>query len=142
MRIFTFVGLVGVLSTCLFCQASEDPLTAQLEALHSKWFAAFDAGDWAAMDEMEMPNLVLILPNGEIIQKKTEPRTGKTPSNKGLTHSLENASIRHFGNAAILTGVLITRKDIGATREPTTIVFVKSVGVWKIASAHWSAIPK
>ena len=47
-----------------------------------------------------------------------------------------------FGNAAILTGVLITRKDIGATREPTTIVFVKSVGVWKIASAHWSAIPK
>ena len=142
MRTFTFIWLVGVLSTCLFCQSSEDTLSAQLEALHSKWFAAFDAGDWTAMNEMEMPNLVLILPNGEIIQKKTEPRTGKTPPNKGLSHSLENASIRQFGNAAILTGVLLARKDIGATREPTTIVFVKSVGVWKIASAHWSAIPK
>lgn len=142
MRIFAFAWLVVVLSTCLFCQASEDPFSARLEALHSKWFAAFDAGDWAVMDEMEMPNLVLILPNGEIIQKKTEPRTGKAPPNKGLTHSLENASIRQFGNAAILTGVLLTRKDIGATREPTTIVFVKSAGVWKIASAHWSAIPK
>lgn len=55
--------------------------------------------------------------------------------------SLENVSIRQFRDAAVLASVLVTRKGTAETREPTTVVFVMTAGVWKIASAHWSALP-
>lgn len=139
MRQILLIGIT--LSTCLLCHAFDEPLSAQLEALHGTWFAAFEAGDGAAMDQMEMPNLILVMPNGQIIQK-TEPRAGKQHADKGSTRSLESVSIRQFGNAAVLTGVLITRNGATETREPETVVFIKTAGVWKIASAHWSALPK
>jgi hypothetical protein len=129
-----------ILSICLFGRASKDSLAVQLQALHARWFAAYAEGDGAVMDGMEMPNLVLVMPDGYIIHK-TEARAGKQRADKGAMRSLETVSIRQFGDAAVLTGVLVTRRGTAETREPTTVVFVKVAGVWKIASAHWSALP-
>jgi hypothetical protein len=40
-------------------QSASDDLKAELQRLHDQWFTAFDKGDGATMDRMEVPNLVL-----------------------------------------------------------------------------------
>src|SRR5437764_13252447 len=52
------------------------PITFRTADLHAKWFKAFDIGDGATMDQMEMDNLVLVMPNGDI-WRKPGPRAGK-----------------------------------------------------------------
>src|SRR5215208_5539311 len=53
-------------------------LRNELEAIHGRWFHAFDAGDGAAMDAVEVDNLVLVMPDGSV-WKKSGPRAGKQP---------------------------------------------------------------
>lgn len=91
------------------------------------------------MDQLETPTLVLVMPNGEIWHKT--PRAGKQKAAHN-EHSLEDASVRQFGDTAILTGILVTRANSSATKQATTVVFVRSSGKWKIASAQWTAIAK
>jgi hypothetical protein len=53
-------------------------LQTEIERLHNQWFAAFDKGDGATMDRMEVPNLILINADGTgAIWQKPGPRAGK-----------------------------------------------------------------
>jgi ketosteroid isomerase-like protein len=136
MRSFT-VGLILLCSSLLV--ASDDALLDQLKAVHSQWIKAFDAGDGVAMDRIEMPNLVLVMPDG-VIWHKT-PRAGiQKPTH--MQHELESITVRPLGDTAILNGILVTRTEKGITKEASTVVFVRDAGVWKIASAQWTAITK
>src|SRR4030095_12711365 len=82
---------------------AKDEIDAELEALHTKWFAAYDRGDGASMNELEASNLVLILPDGTLF-KKSEARKAHTAT--GVTsRALSNLSIRRFGDTAIMTGI-------------------------------------
>jgi hypothetical protein len=51
-------------------------------------------------------------------------------------------SIRQFGSAAILTGILTTDWTEKPSRETaaTVVVFIQQAGKWKIASASWTSI--
>lgn len=133
--------LAGMLCLCSFltvARASDDDVAARIEALHARWFKAFDAGDGAAMDRIEMPDLMLVLPSGDI-WRKTARAGHQNPS--GATHDLESPVVRVYGDAAILTGFLITHSAAGVLREATTVVFVRSAGDWKVASAQWVHLP-
>jgi len=93
------------------------------------------------MDQMEMPNLALVMPDGAV-WKKTEPRakTMKTRT-PDTTRVLTDVTVRQFGDTALLTGTLIS-KDLKDPKQSdsdsTTVVFVKSGGQWKVASAQWT----
>ena len=52
--------VVATVMTSTFClaQNSSNDLQRELERLHNQWFNAFDKGDGATMDKMEMPNLI------------------------------------------------------------------------------------
>src|SRR5436853_6792192 len=76
MRSATLVLVTLLCSTSLMAQGTDANLRSELEALHAKWFKAFDIGDGATMDQMEMDNLVLVMPNGDI-WRKPGPRAGK-----------------------------------------------------------------
>ena len=65
---------------------STDALRADLEALHAKWFKAFDTGDGAAMEQMERSDLVLVMPNGTIHRKTTPRRPARFPRAKPDTN--------------------------------------------------------
>ena len=54
------LGVAGALA-----QTTSSGLSGELEALHAQWFKAFDAGDGAAMDQMEVDNLVLVMPTAD-----------------------------------------------------------------------------
>jgi hypothetical protein len=66
----------SLLSTALMAQGTDGKLRSELEALHAKWFEAFDSGDGVTMDQMEMDNLALVMPVG-FIWSKTEPKSGQ-----------------------------------------------------------------
>ncbi len=55
------IVLTLLCSTPLMAQGTDSNLRSELEALHAKWFKAFDSGDGATMDQMEMDNLTLVI---------------------------------------------------------------------------------
>ena len=135
------VTLIGSLAAT--AQTGNENLQSDLEALHAKWFKAYDAGDGATMDKMETDNLVLVMPNGMIWRKSgpREPWKGRT----GVQRTLGNVAVREFGEIAVLTGVITTtgtefKDDNG--QAATTVVFVRSGGAWKISSAQWTSVSK
>jgi hypothetical protein len=96
----------------------------ELERLHNQWFNAFDKGDGAAMDKMEIPNLILINADGKGgIWEKHGPRAGKQKPTGNSTR-LSNLQVRQFGNSAILTGVVTIKDGQESARSSTTVVWV------------------
>lgn len=137
----TILFLVSLLFSAPFVAQSTDvDLRYELETVHAKWFKAFDGGDGATMDQMEMDNLTLVLPGGEV-WSKTAPRDGKQPKLDPQTvRALSDVSVRRYGDTAILTGILTTKSASENSQDGTTVVFVQSSGKWKIASAQWTPV--
>jgi ketosteroid isomerase-like protein len=127
-------------SICLMAQDPAGELRKELEAVHARWFRAFDGGDGATMDELEMSNLILVMPDGTIFSK-SKPRAGNQ-SKRPTEHALTDVSVRRFGDAAVLTGLLNTTSANGQIKEATTVLFVQNDGRWKIASAQWTTSRK
>jgi ketosteroid isomerase-like protein len=138
------VILLALLSSVpLAAQDSDAGLRGELEALHAKWFKAFDWHDANTMNQIETNNLILVMPDGATIALQDRPRTGAAvKADPGIQRTLSNVSVRRFGNAAILTGTLTTKSLKENSQEATTVVFVESSGSWKIASAQWTSIKK
>ena len=127
-------------STSLMAQGTDAALRSELEAQHAKWFRAFDGGDGATMDQMEMDNLVLVMPIGTF-WAKTEARAGKQPKlDPQIERTLSDVSVRRFGDTAVLTGILTSKSAKENEQEATTVVFVHGSGQWKIASAQWTPV--
>lgn len=127
-------------STLLFAQSAAPDLQTRLQNLHAKWMKAYDNGDGVAMDQIEMDNLMLVMPTGEV-WAKTKPRGTSEPKLDPTTQrTLSDVSVRTFGDTAILTGTLTSKSATGTSREGTTVVFVRKSGQWKIASAQWSTV--
>jgi len=124
----------------LMAQGSDGKLRSELESLHAQWFKAFDSGDGATMDQMEMDNLTLVMPEGSI-WPKTEARAGVQKKHDAQAErTLSDVSVRRFGDTAILTGILTTKSAKDSSKEATMVVFVQSSGKWKIASAQWTPV--
>jgi hypothetical protein len=114
-------------------------LRAELVAIHDKWYRAFDVGDGATMDALEVDDLVLVMPDGSI-WAKPGPRAGKQPKRRVQPQrSLGDVTIRQFGDTAILTGILTSRTPGETDKAGTTVVFVRRGGRWLIASTQWTA---
>lgn len=127
----------------LTAQDSDAGLRGQLEALHARWFKAFDWHDTAAMNQMETKDLILIMPSGATIALQDRPRTGAAvKADPGIERTLSSVAVRRFGSTAILTGTLTTKSPKENSQEATTVVFVESSGSWKIASAQWTSVKK
>jgi hypothetical protein len=140
---FAALALLLVLSSVFgMAQDSPDGVTKELEAVHAKWFKAFDGGDGATMDQIELANISLVMPDGYIV-KKNAPRVGTQPKiGSQMERTLSDVSVRQMGRMAILTGILTSKSSKETTNEATTVVFVQTSGAWKIASAQWTTVAK
>jgi ketosteroid isomerase-like protein len=117
-------------------QTNTPDLNKTIERLHEQWFAAFDKGDGATMDRMEVPNLVLVFEDGTIWHKNG-PRTGTQEPTGATSRSLSKVQIRQFGDTAILTGLLTTKDQKTEETVPTTVVWLRRDNNWLVASAQW-----
>jgi hypothetical protein len=114
-------------------------LRAELVAIHDRWYRAFDVGDGATMDALEVDDLVLVMPDGSI-WAKPGPRAGKQPKRHVQPQrSLGDVTVRQFGDTAILTGMLTSRTPGETDKAGTTVIFVRRGGRWLIASTQWTA---
>jgi ketosteroid isomerase-like protein len=139
MRSVILILLTLLYSAPLMAQGADTTLRSELEALHTKWFKAFDSGDGATMDLMEMDKLVLVMPTGFIW--KTAPRAGEQKKHDSqIERTLSDVTVRRFGDTAILTGILATKSGKENSQGATTVVFLQSSGKWKIVSAQWSPV--
>ena len=131
---------VAVTLSCL-AQSGSNVLAAELVRLHNQWVTAFDKGDGTTMDRMEMPNLVLVNADGKgTIWQKPGPRAGKQKPT-GASRTLTDATVRQFGETAILTGIVTTRVTGSPDdKASTTVVWVRQSGKWLVASAQWSDV--
>jgi ketosteroid isomerase-like protein len=131
---------VTLICAPLHAQASDNTLRSELEALHAKWFHAFDTGDGATMDAMEVENLVLVMPNG-MVWPKDGARAGKQPKQNPVPQrTLTDVTVRQFGDVAILTGAVVSTTPTDKNRDATTVVFTRQSGQWRIASAQWTTV--
>jgi tetratricopeptide (TPR) repeat protein len=124
----------------MLAQGADPKLQAELIRLHTEWFAAFDKGDGATMDRLEVPNFQAVFPDGRVF-KKSKPRTGGQQPTGNTSRSLADVDVRQFADTAILTGTVTTEPSLyGAPdKAGTTVVFVREGGSWKIASAQWAS---
>ena len=139
MRIAWTIVLAALYSTTLMAQDTDAKLRSELQTMHTEWFKAFDGGDGATMDKMEVEKLILVMPTG-FIWTKSEPRADKQQKHSPTERTLSDVAVRQFGDTAILTGVLTSKSADDKSQEATTVVFVRSDGKWKIASAQWSPV--
>jgi hypothetical protein len=120
--------------------AQTDSTSAELQALHAKWFKAFDTGDGLEMDQMEVPNLVLVMPTG-MLWTKGGPRAGTQQKHDPIPQrTLADVTVRRFGETAVLTGTVTTTAGTEVDKAATTVVFVRSSGTWRVASAQWTPV--
>jgi len=138
----TPILLLALFCSTAFAQSPSTDLKSELQALHAKWMKSYDNGDGVTMDQIEMDNLVLVMPTGEL-WSKTKPRGADEPKLDPTTkRTLRDVSVRKFGDAAVLTGVLSSETKGEKAEEGTTVVFVRNSGQWKIASAQWTTLEK
>jgi hypothetical protein len=122
-------------------------LRNELEAIHGRWFQAFDHGDGAAMDALEVDNLVLVMPDGSV-WKKSGPRAGKQPKRDVVPQrSLNDVTVRQFGDTAILTGILrnktATDTDNSGAKSTCTDIGIPSLAlISRMASSNSGATRK
>ena len=134
------IFLIALSSIPVLAQGPDANLQSDLEALHAKWFKAFDGGDGATMDQIEVDKLVLVMPTG-LIWAKTKARAGEQLKRDPQSErALSAMAVRQFGDTAILTGILTTKSGKENSQEATTVVFVKTSGKWKIASSQWTPL--
>jgi hypothetical protein len=96
MRIAIVTLSILLCSAACIAQGADANLQRDLEALHAKWFTAFDGGDGATMDQVEMDTLKLVMPTGAI-WAKTEPRSGKQPKHDPRPErTLSDVSVRRL----------------------------------------------
>ena len=140
MRSATVILVTLLCSTVLMCQSTDSSLQSELASLHAKWFRAFDSGNGGTMDQMEMDKLVLVMPNGFMWTKLKARSSEKAQGHPGTERTLTDVSVRRFGDTAILTGILATKSPEESSKDATTVVFVRSSGQWKVASAQWTPV--
>lgn len=130
----------GSAQTVTADKETDASLRAELVGLHTKWFKAFDSGDGATMDQLEVSNLILVMPTGQIFTKTNTRASGRQTRQPGTERVLSDVSVRRFGETAILIGTLATRSVTANDNQRTTVVFVRDAGHWKIASAQWTEV--
>jgi hypothetical protein len=84
MKILILSVLTILCRAVTLAQDANSSLSPELQAMHAQWFKAFEAGDGATMDQTEVENLVVVMPNG-MAWPKPGPRAGKQPKRDPAT---------------------------------------------------------
>ena len=139
---FLTVIALSVTVSFSFGQAKSNGSNIQVEIqrLTQDWYTAFSKGDGAAMDQMEVPNLVLVNAGGTgDIWHKDGPRAGKEKTITAV-FTVGKSEVRQFGNTAILTGPVTSKDGDKLAEISETVVWIKTNNKWLVSSAQWTDI--
>ena len=125
------------------------PVEAQLRALQRKWLDAYAKHDAHAMALIEADDFTITFPDGSVRTKAKEIEAQESaasqPADQPLVFTTEEESIRVYGNAAVITGVLVSKggrqSPGGANKSRYTDVYVRRGGAWQVVASQLTAIP-
>jgi hypothetical protein len=121
-------------------KSEESNIQVEIQRLTQDWYTAFSQGDGAAMDQMEVPNLVLINPGWTSgVWHKDGPRAGKLKPMPAV-YTVGPSEVRQFGNTAVLTGSFKSTSKNGERSDELneTVVWIRVNDKWLVASAQWT----
>jgi hypothetical protein len=134
------IALMLSMSQGLIVQQTNDALGAELFEQYKAWFAALDRGDGAAMDAMEVDDLIVLAQNGALWEKHG-PRAGNQPVQPIVPdRTWSHGVLRRFQDTAILTGRITNKTPKQTWTVSTAAVFVMRGGKWLIASLQWTPV--
>ncbi|MEV6492366.1 nuclear transport factor 2 family protein [Actinoplanes sp. NPDC051633] len=117
--------------------------TERVLALAEHWADAELRGDTVALDELGSRDLVLVGPLGFVLDRAQWIDRYRQPDGLEM-QSLQwsDATVRHFGDTAIVIGVQTQQATYGARRSDgrfrVSLVFVREEQSWKLAGLHFS----
>lgn len=119
--------------------ARESALAAEIVAAEEARLAAFRAADRPAFEALVAEELVMVHSDGSVATRSDELANMRvaTPQNPLPTLHLEETRVRGYGDAAVLTGALVERRD-GRTllRLRFTNVWARRDGAWRLVSGQ------
>jgi len=139
---FLIVTALSVTVSFSFGQAKSNGsnMRVEIQRLTQDWYTAFSKGDGAAMDQMEVPNLVLINARGTgDIWHKDGPRAGKQEP-IATVYTVGQSEVRQFGNTAILTGSIARKEGDKSAEVSETVVWIRVNNKWLVSSAQWTDV--
>lgn len=140
MRLFMVLALGLFFGISGIAQNVDDSLRKQLETVHAKWLAAFEGADIATMNEIEIRNIVLVLPDGFVAKNFGPRKRGTLPAHPEMKDTLSTVSMRRFGDTAVLVEMATSQSPKETLRSAETVIFVFESDQWKIASAQWTDV--
>ncbi len=102
------------------------------------WSAAFYRGDGNTMESLEVADLVLVMPNGEI-WSKSEPRAETSEPQDVESHTKEYTNVRFQEGVALVTGRLIVVMGDRYTMAFTE-TWVRDGNQWRVTLAQWTGV--
>jgi ketosteroid isomerase-like protein len=119
--------------------ARDASLAAEIVAVEEARLAAFRAADRAAFERLVSADLVMIHSDGSVGTRADEIANMRvsTPENPLPTLHLEETRVRGYGDAAVLTGALVERREGRAVlRLRFTNVYARAGGGWRLVSGQ------
>lgn len=136
-----------VCASALFLSAQARPATEQagdeaaIRHLNEQVLKAYNTGDFATVERIEDPDFTVATDFGQITKAQQMERARQRkdlPSTVQLT--IENAQIRFFGDAALLTEIEKWGDPAQTAGFQTTSVWVKRGPDWKLVHLHYSQL--
>lgn len=130
----TALVLIAVLS-----QAAPSSVSAELQQFEQRLASTYKAGDCDAWGDMLAPEWSVIHIMGNVITKAEALRMCNAPRPAIDTITIDEVSVRSYGDAAVVTG-RTTARTAGPNPESVALrftdVFIRRDGRWLVAASQ------
>jgi ketosteroid isomerase-like protein len=117
---------------------------AELSRLEKVWNEAHVRGDADALDRLWAEDLTVTVPNMSVITKPTAVAMAKSGRIKFTRYETSEISIRVYGDAAVVTGVVERTRTLNNRdfddKWRFTKMYIRRAGRWQVVAWHASTI--
>lgn len=119
--------------------AAENPQQAVLAA-QRQWLDAYNRRDEKALAAIEADDFRVAFGDGKIQTKADQLTNIRKPLPAGAKYEIaaEATEVRIYGNAAVLTGIVVEKGGGFSQRSRYTDTWILQNGRWRVVSSHLS----
>jgi len=131
--------LLAMLLAIAVNQAGDPTVVSELKEIEQRLAATWQKGECSAWAAMLAPGWSVIHVTGEVVTKAQALEMCKAPRPATTTFTIDDLSVRVFGDAAVVTGRTIAA---GAGRASNAVVlrftdvFIRNEGQWRVVASQ------
>ena len=131
--------MLGVVLATAMAASQRTDVTRELTEFERRLAATWKAGDCDAWGAMLAPDWSVIHLAGQVITKAGALTMCRAPRPAIETHTVDQLTVRSFGNAAVVTGrttVVTGGENPQTIRLRFTDVYIRTAGRWQVVASH------